>query len=461
MVDIAPPVISARSPVPDTVNVLVSTNVLFTILDPGSNVNLKRLKVSINSVVAYDGNESTVDSENPGSFDNGFQGGFQGDSSGVIANGTGFNVVIDSENDFTDGIFVSVVIDFADFSGNIGTDVFSFVTEDLTAPELASSSPEDGESGVGVDVTVAVSLTDNLDGVDLETVNINIDSTVAYLGAVGGVDRDDPETWGGGFANGYTGTVVVNSNNGFDLTLVPPSDFEDYDEVLVLVSADDLHTPANSLSTSFDFIVTNPGNVHEIRILAGDKESQRRVGVGTSATDDYWEPFLNESLYNDTDGAFAGVIPGTVYLVRDGNGFAGSGDVVAGPDDGAGDVSDPGVIKGSIDYESGYMLIEEDSVQTWNTGEMVDVDFETLGKVVGLSKVEFLRAGTLTKDFETISSEVRVETVAPFREYIAVEVRPGEDILVDQAYDLKITVGPFTAVLRAESTGVRGIEFTS
>lgn len=350
-VDSVSPSVSSQTPVPDATSVLVGTNISFTVLDDvgGAGLAVKKLKIFVSSAVAYDGAETGVIEGTPATYDLGFFEEFNGAGSSVVVNGNGVDVVVDPQDDFGDGIVIIVSVQSEDKQGNAIQETYSFTTEDLSAPTLANQTPAPDTIDADKTTNILLSVNDNLDGVDIKTVQISVDATLAYDGTDVGVIAGTPSSWVNGFQSGFddpASAVVANASNGFDFTIDKTTDFTDYDEVTVQVDADDLHSPANSLSTNYQFNVSELGNIHEVRIF---------------------------------------------------------------------------------------------------------------GAIVGFSKIEFLRTGTSIKDFEAFASAAQVETESPFRDFIAVQVKPGEDVLIDQAYDLNVVVGSLSEklVFNGSTEGVK------
>jgi hypothetical protein len=107
---------------------------------------------------------------------------------------------------------------------------------DTDAPYLDNLSPSSSQTGVPVGSNVLLDIKDDDAGVDYDSVVITVGGVIAW-------ENDAPKT-----ANGFTGSRVGDS-----YTINPDALFDSYVWVTVGVSADDLASLPNSLSTSYQF----------------------------------------------------------------------------------------------------------------------------------------------------------------------------------------------------------------
>ena len=155
--------ISGQSPAEGAKNILPDSLVEFSIISGESDLDLSSLTVFVSGAIAIRDLE--------------FKPGFDGPFSDIEATSFGANVVIDKESLFEEGEVISVKVQVKDLDDSYFN--YEYVFRAIPSePILESSSPEDG-SLVKSDQIIFLEFKDEVDGVDISSINIWINGLSA------------------------------------------------------------------------------------------------------------------------------------------------------------------------------------------------------------------------------------------------------------------------------------------
>ena len=207
--DLQPPYIGGLNPNAGAVNVPQDTDIEFIIYDSGIGVNLTSVEVEIQNVTY---------THNNGLFS-------------YSGNANAYHITIDVPVNFELAEIVSVAIDASDLNGIVmATFEYSFeIIYDIQPPYTGEWEPEPDVDDVSVDTNVSFNIYDNIEGVDLNSVVVNIQ----------GIQ----------FTHLNTSFSYQTIPNGYTVTLDLPHNF-DYGEIVTIqIDAADLCQPANVMPT--------------------------------------------------------------------------------------------------------------------------------------------------------------------------------------------------------------------
>ncbi len=207
--DLQPPYIGGLDPEAGAVNVPQDTDIEFIIYDSGIGVNLTSVVVEIQSVTY---------THNSGLFY-------------YYGNANAYHILIDVPVNFELAEIVEVAINASDLNGiAMSTFEYSFeIVDDIQPPYTGEWNPEPGEDNVSIDTNVSFNIYDNIEGVDITSVVVDIQGIqFSYLN---------------------TSFTYQTIPNGFTVTLDLPSDFDYGEIVTVQIDAADLSQPANVMAT--------------------------------------------------------------------------------------------------------------------------------------------------------------------------------------------------------------------
>lgn len=205
--DVTAPVISARSPDADDIEVPINSDIGFVITDSSSGVNMTLTTVHVDSI--------------PAVIDSVIQPGWNGSSSGIepVSSPDGYHIVLDpvGVREFTYNQIHTVTIDGYDYALNQVHDVYSFTTViDANAPMLANFSPVTSATEVPIDTDISFDITDVVSGVDMTRLMVYVDNELAvdsgiiqgqFLDVNGGITT---------IGDGYTITLDAFANFGYN-----------------------------------------------------------------------------------------------------------------------------------------------------------------------------------------------------------------------------------------------------
>ncbi len=249
--DATAPVITNHNPAPGAVNVPLATSIYFEIDDVGSSVNLNTLNVLVDSAqAATDGIfklnalTNSLQAISDGVFQNGFSGQLVSDDAG------GYNVTIVPPAPFSGNQMISVQVDVSDYASTpnaMPTETYSFTTVDVgdTAPPTVTNLiPADGAINLPVNASVYFEIDDNLSGVDSTTINVTVDSAAAILNGV--------------VQAGFSGSGIVSDGaGGFNVTVFRDTLFLIAQTVPVAITASDLS--GNQVNVNYSFTIISYG----------------------------------------------------------------------------------------------------------------------------------------------------------------------------------------------------------
>lgn len=206
--DNQPPFVQNPQPSPGSRNNPLDTNVSFRILDLISGVDINTVRVNIDGETYQNGDADFSVSGSPANF----------------------FIVIDPRNDFLPETGVNVSVDGTDQRGNIMNTfrwTFNNPLTDNQAPRVQSPNPPNGARQVDLDTNIQFKITDNIAGVDLDTLRITVD----------GVSYD----------NRSSRVSITGNKNDYDVVIDPVQDLTP--EVLIEVSVDAADLRGNVMNT--------------------------------------------------------------------------------------------------------------------------------------------------------------------------------------------------------------------
>lgn len=191
--------ISGQSPAEGEKRVDLDSLIEFSLIDDGSGIDLSSLIVEISGVRAIDGVE--------------FKNGFDGAYSSISLESYGASIIIDKETPFREDQIVTVKIQAKD----LNEDYFNteYVFESVTAkPYLDLISPTH-KALVQSDQVVFLEFSDEIDDINLSSINIEI--------------NDLPAVTGGVFESDYSGSSssLQKTLNGAAIRIEPAESFRD------------------------------------------------------------------------------------------------------------------------------------------------------------------------------------------------------------------------------------------
>ncbi len=272
--DLQPPYIGGLDPEAGAVNVPQNTDIEFIIYDSGIGVNLTSVIVEIQGVTY---------THNNGLFY-------------YYGNANAYHIIIDVPVDFELAEIVEVSIDASDLNGiSMATFEYSFeIIDDIQPPYTGEWNPEPGEDEVSIDANVSFNIYDNIEGVDISSVVVDIQGIqFTYLN---------------------TSFSYQTIPNGYTVTLDLPSDFDYGEVVTVQIDAADLSQPANVMVTyiysfqcEYDIIPPYTGDYNPV-------PGQQNVPIDTN---------INFHVYDDDLGVDINTllveIDGVQYSIANGN----------------------------------------------------------------------------------------------------------------------------------------------
>ncbi len=207
--DMQPPYIGGLDPDAGAVNVPQDTDIEFIIYDSGIGVNLTSVVVEI---------EGVTYTHNNGCFS-------------YSGNANAYHIIIDVPVNFALAEIVSIAINASDLNGIVmATFEYSFeIIDDIQPPFTGEWNPEPGANGVQIDTNVSFNIYDNIEGVDVNSVVVEIQGVqFTYLNT------------------SFSYQVIPY---GYSVTIDLPGNFDYGEVVTVQIDAADLSQPANVMVT--------------------------------------------------------------------------------------------------------------------------------------------------------------------------------------------------------------------
>lgn len=212
--DYDPPYLDNQDPLPSATGVDKDDFVEFDLLDDYTGVVLSTVRVYVEGNIAYNGATDVFNSP----YD-------EVDSARTVIT-DGHRFVVDKSVWWDSSSTVSVRIVAEDNSGNLLDTTYNFDVEDYLNPSIDTNAP----TGTGVvessDITFSTKDESGGSGIDSATINATVDGT--------------PAITSGAFQAGFTGSIIGNAFNGYDVVITPDVDLDSGASYGVSVSVDDL-----------------------------------------------------------------------------------------------------------------------------------------------------------------------------------------------------------------------------
>jgi hypothetical protein len=197
----------------------------FDLKDDASGVNLALTSFTVEGNPAYNGGTDT------------FTAPYNGGSSARTPIAGGHHFAVQKTSDWASSANVEYVVTSEDNAGNPLVDnTRSFTVTDYAVPTFVNNTPTG--TGVSKSTSVFVSIRD-IGGDEINS--SSIDATVDTIDAV--ID--------GVFQAGFSGTIVANAFDGFDLTIDKDTDYPSFTDIAVYVYAEDNNANSNNINWSF------------------------------------------------------------------------------------------------------------------------------------------------------------------------------------------------------------------
>lgn len=220
------PVWDNLAPNDSDINVPVDTTISLDILDYGTGVDATSVYIKVEGAYAW-----LNDAE---------QTGFSVVKS-VIADGYRYVITPDSSFSSYQTVDIDVYAEDLETTPNVLNDSYSFRIVDTEAPYLTNQDPAPDDTGISPLTSIYLDVLDDGDPVDVSSVIITIDGTIAW--------QSDA------LQNGYTGSKT-SQPKGYRYTLTPPSPLPMLTLIEVNVQASDTAPTPNALNTTYSFTTT-------------------------------------------------------------------------------------------------------------------------------------------------------------------------------------------------------------
>ena len=209
--DLQPPYIGGLDPGEGSVNVPQETDIEFVVYDSGIGVNLTSVIVEIQGVTY---------THNNGAFY-------------YTGNANAYHIVINVPVNFDLAEVVNVIIDASDLNGiSMSSFEYSFqIIDDIQPPYTGEWDPVPGENNVPIDTNIIFNIYDNIEGVDIISVVVDIQ--------------------GFQYTSLNTSFTYQTIPNGYTVTIDLANNFDYGEVVTVQIDAADLSQPANVMATYF------------------------------------------------------------------------------------------------------------------------------------------------------------------------------------------------------------------
>ncbi|MFC1651972.1 Ig-like domain-containing protein [Patescibacteria group bacterium] len=204
--DIDPPYTQNLNPAPGASNIPVSTNIYLEIVDTQSGVDLNTVDLTVEGTLIVDNGVA--------------QPGYTV-TIAPVANG--YSLDYNPSTDFSEYQTVNVSVDAADLAtppNVMPTYNYSFVTEDATAPYTDNYNPAPGATDVPVDTNVVFQIHDDASGVNLNSIQVDVNGVV--------------------YQQGIPGFSTVAISDGYQVTINPASNFPYNTVIPVDIDAQDV-----------------------------------------------------------------------------------------------------------------------------------------------------------------------------------------------------------------------------
>jgi hypothetical protein len=250
--DTTAPQIDNEDPVPSSIDQPIDTNIVFDLTDLDPGLDLTTIEVYIESTLSYRGDTDT------------FIGPYGGAGSGKVAISDGFTFTFNPTSDFSSYQTVNIQVIADDLNGNHLDQSWWFRAVDTSGPTLHNESPTG--AGNAKDSVITFELHDDGAGVDQSTLDVNVDGVDVILGGV--------------FQGSWTGSIVANIFNGYDVTINPLTDWSSFDNITVSIAVEDIDGNPASLGWLFSIEDYLGPLIVPISPTVGETE----VGIATHIT---------------------------------------------------------------------------------------------------------------------------------------------------------------------------------
>lgn len=275
--DTTAPVVSNRIPDIDDTGVAVGTNIQFDLTDLDPGLDMATVEIYIESTLAYRGDTDTFIAPYGGA----------GSTKSSISNGWQF--LFNPASDFPSWELVSVQVIADDLNGNHLDTTYTFRIEDTNAPTLVNESPTG--SGVSQSANISFELHDDGSGVDSGTLTVVVDGDAAIVNGV--------------FQPPWTGTIVANLFNGYDVTInAPGGGWPSYDIIDVEISVDDVAANHADLAWSFSVEDVLGPRVIPVAPVSGDPEVSVTASIEIRFQDEHEVVLTSMKVYIDQGSGF-------------------------------------------------------------------------------------------------------------------------------------------------------------
>ncbi len=233
-IDTNSPELIDKNPDNGYVDVVVDTNIKFSVIDWDSYVDKSSIDAYVDGYIAYH-NET-------------FQSGFTGSVTAISDSYDGYAFSIKRTLDYNSYDLVSIRVLAEDIFSNSIDETYSFRIGDIIAPVIKSSDPINGEINVDKNKLITINIYDDQSLIDLSTVIVRI--------SVNGSSYQD--AYNVGFVSPYDGGGSTFSSVGgdgyeYEIVLDKTSSFDSVDQVSFSVIAYD--NDGNLLSDGYSFTV--------------------------------------------------------------------------------------------------------------------------------------------------------------------------------------------------------------
>lgn len=264
--------ISSKIPANGEKNIELGSLIEFVLIDDGTGIDISKLIIEINGVRAY--------------ADSSFGTGFDGPFSEVTPDGENYIVVIDKEDDFSQGLTVGVKVQIQNLSGTFSNDLWAFRTVPAE-PQVISISPYQDEE-IETPQFIYIELEDIIDGVNLSSITLSING-LNYVVA-GSVVPD---------INSSLSSVTATTN-GAIIRIDPIETLRQGDYTISYTASD---TNSNAVNGTLRFSVakniTLPAEIKQIGFTGffqGIKKTSD-LGTGDSINVEWHKPIVRSANY--------------------------------------------------------------------------------------------------------------------------------------------------------------------
>lgn len=269
------PVVTNQSPAPSDTGVAVGTNIQFDLTDLDPGLDLTTVEIYIESTLSYRGDTDS------------FIGPYGGAGSTKSGISNGFQFLFNPTSDFPSWELVSVQVIADDLNGNHLDTTYTFRIEDVNAPTLVNESPTG--SGVSQSANISFELHDDGSGVDSGTLTVVVEGDAAIVNGV--------------FQPPWTGTIVANLFNGYDVTInAPGSGWPSYDIIDVEISVDDVAANHADLGWSFSVEDVLGPRIIPVAPVAGEPEISIAANIEIRFQDEHEVVLTSMKVYIDQGG---------------------------------------------------------------------------------------------------------------------------------------------------------------